>query len=237
MSVIGCQGPGAFAELVKTPVKNLHSKPPDLSFDHATFADPVGVTIHAIRLAGDVQGKNCLVFGAGTMGLLLAQNLQRMDAASVVIADINEAHLDIAAGLGNFTIGNLKKEKIGKVLGTLKINCTFDTAGGDSPTLGQSIELTSKGGTVVLISQRPKGAFIHYPSVLFKELKLQGVFSQTIADFTDAIELLGAGKIQVAPLITKIFSLADIQAAYNLFQKPDSIKVMVNPTQDVMSTS
>jgi len=56
-------------------------------------------------------------------------------------------------------------------------------------------------------------------------------------DFTEAIELLGAGNIQVAPLITKTFSLADIQAALNLFLKPDSIKVIISLTQDVMSTS
>ena len=93
----------------------------------------------------------------------------------------------------------------------------------------QTLELTAKGGTVIMIAQRPKGVFLDYPLAMFKELRLQGVFGQTARDFRDAVELLGSRKIKVAPLITETFSLADIQPAYNKFLKPDSIKIIVNP--------
>jgi len=93
MGVVGCQDPGGFAEFVKAPARNLHPKPPGLSFEAATLADPLAVALHAISLVPPVDGARCLVLGAGTIGLLMGQLLQLRGAREVWLADIEEGHL------------------------------------------------------------------------------------------------------------------------------------------------
>lgn len=226
MAVIGCQTPGGFAEFVKTPVRNLHALPAGLSFEAATLADPLAVALHAADLAGSTEGKRCLILGAGTIGLLLAQVLAMRGAARICLADIEESHLAIARRLGSFETVLVG----GSQPAALPADCDLavELAGGSGPTLGLAVDSVRKGGTVLCVAQRPPTE-IAYPTVLFRELRLQGVFGQRSVDFAEAVRLLADKQIEGEILVTDCFPLADVQAAYERFLEPSSVKVVVLP--------
>jgi len=226
MAVIGCQTAGGFAELVKAPTRNLHPMPDSVSFEAATLADPLAVALHAVELAPPVAGQRCLVLGAGTIGLLVGQVLALHGAGEVRLADIEESHLELARYLGRFQTVNLATQPTDALL--TECDLAVELAGGTAPTLGLAIASLRKGGVALCVAQRPP-CDIPYPSLLFRELRLQGVFGQRSPNFVEAIHLLGTRRIDGEALITDRFPLADVQDAFDRFLEPSSVKVVVCP--------
>jgi threonine dehydrogenase-like Zn-dependent dehydrogenase len=226
MAVIGCQTAGGFAELVKAPIRNLHPKPDGLSFEAATLADPLAVALHALELAPPATGQRCLVLGAGTIGLLVGQALALQGAGEVWLADIEESHLELARRLSRFETVNLATQSPDAL--PTECDLAVELAGGTAPTLGLAIASLRKGGVALCVAQRPP-CDIPYPALLFRELRLQGVFGQRSPNFAEAIRLLGAGEIDGEPLITDRFPLAQVQEAFERFLEPPSVKVVVCP--------
>jgi (R,R)-butanediol dehydrogenase/meso-butanediol dehydrogenase/diacetyl reductase len=224
MSVVGCQTPGGFAEFAKAPIANLRPKPPVLSFEAATLADPLAVALHATGLAPTIDRARCLVLGAGTIGLLMAQVLRLHGAREVWLADIEEGHLALARGLGPFGTVNLATQPTEALPD--ECDLAVELAGGEALTLDLAIASLRKGGTALCIAQRPPSQ-LPYPTMLFSELRLQGVFGQRSADFAEAISLLGNGQIRGEPLISDRFPLREVQAALDRFLEASSVKVVV----------
>jgi len=230
MAVIGCQGPGAFAEKVCVPVANLHRKPASLSFETATLTDPLAVAIHTTNLVGaGIEDAVCVVFGAGTIGIFTAQVLALRGSGRVFLVDINSRHLEIASNLGNFICINAREEDVASRLQGEEVTLSIELAGGEAPTFEQAVSATAKGGTVMCVAQRPKGSSFDYQRVLFNELKVQGVFGQTRASFREAIRLLESESIRTDGIITDVFHLENIQSALERALEPDSMKVVVRP--------
>jgi threonine dehydrogenase-like Zn-dependent dehydrogenase len=234
--VYGCRGdqpPGGFAELVKVQTRYLRKMPEGISFAEATMADPLAVAIHGFDFTPDVEGERIAIFGAGVIGLLAAQVAHLRGAPRVFLIDINPDHLALGKQLGPFeALPARDDESHLEKLQAAGIEISVELAGGDAPTLDHAIRVTRKGGTVLLVSQRPGGSFIDYQRVMFQELRLQGVAGQRDANFTEAIELMGAGSVQVRPLLSATFPLERIQEALETALQPGSLKVVVAPGGD-----
>lgn len=230
--VYGCRGdqpPGGFAEYVKVETRHLRRIGAEATFAQATMADPLAVAIHAIDLAPDVRGERVAVFGAGVIGLLAAQVARLRGVERVFLIDIDPGHLAVGRSLGPFETIPAEGEAHLEELTRARIGISVELAGGETPTLGHAIRVTRKGGTVLLVSQRPGGAFIDYQRVMFGQLRLQGVSGQTERSFAEAIDLLTDGSVRVDPLFTGIFPLTAIQEALDTALRPGSLKVLVTP--------
>ena len=70
---LGSRSDGAFAEYVRVPVWNLVPIPDALSFEEAAMTEPCAVALHALRRAQIEVGDNVVIFGPGTIGMLIAQ--------------------------------------------------------------------------------------------------------------------------------------------------------------------
>lgn len=242
MKVYGCRGtqpPGAFAEAVAVRARNLHRLPDHLPFDVATLVDPLAVALHAVSLGPDPRGLRCAVFGVGPIGLLALQVLARKEAAHILAIDINPDHLQTARHVAE-TAGFSQIETIqvdpeadpySLDLGA-PLDLSLELAGGNAPTLDQAIHYSTKGATILNISQRPGGIHYNYQAALFKELTLVGCCGQASADFAEALRWLSDGLVLADPVISHRFPLVDIQAAYNQSLKPDALKVIVQPDNE-----
>lgn len=232
--VYGCRGvqhpPGAFAEYIKVKINCLHPIPDHLSLDVAAWADPVAVALHAIDLAGPVDGQNCVVLGAGSIGIVIAQILEHRRVSRIALADIVPSHLETAARLGDFEcLLSDDPRRVTETLTVCEAPVWFELAGGKSPTLEIAIEAAPRRARLVLVSQRPEGAWINYQWVMGKELTLQGSAGYAPEDFVEAFDLLATGSIEVMPLVTSVFPLDHIQEALDAAYRPESIKVTVKP--------
>jgi len=87
--------PGGFAEYVRLPAINadrgVYLIPDEVSFEEATFTEPLACVLRGQRIAGLQPGDTVLVIGSGIAGLLHIQLARATGAGRVVATDVSEA--------------------------------------------------------------------------------------------------------------------------------------------------
>jgi len=96
---VGVTRDGGFAEQVAVPAKVIYPIG-DLPFEQAVFAEPLSCVVYGLRRVTPALGDRVVIFGAGPIGLLLMQAVRRAGAACVVMTDVQEDRLGLAASLG-----------------------------------------------------------------------------------------------------------------------------------------
>jgi galactitol-1-phosphate 5-dehydrogenase len=79
-----------------------------MSIEDGAFIEPITVGLHAFHLASGCEGKNVIVVGAGTIGLLAMQCALALGAKSVTAIDINDDKLALAKTLGATAYSTVK---------------------------------------------------------------------------------------------------------------------------------
>jgi len=223
--VIGYGAGGGFAEYVCVPVRSLCPKPSAIDFAEASMIEPLGV---ALRGAGqrDVTTFDCIVFGAGAIGAMLAQVLKLRGADRVYIVDIRESHLDAARQLGDFVTVNARDESPWDALEDADIRAAYDVVGKSSDVLDRAVSLLRPTGALIQIGAHTPGA-LRMDVLDKKNLTLIRSAGVDIGEIREAADLLGSGQVRVGPLITDRFPLERIEDAFAA--SLDGIKVVVEP--------
>ncbi|KAF2015443.1 GroES-like protein [Aaosphaeria arxii CBS 175.79] len=91
---------GTLQERINHPAKWCYKVPSHVSLEAAALLEPLSVAIHATRRATVEQGDTAIVFGAGTVGLLVAAMAKLSGATTVVIADIDSGRVNYALSNG-----------------------------------------------------------------------------------------------------------------------------------------
>ena len=90
LKVMGFQTTGLASECFLVDASKVTPLPESMSFSEGAMIEPLAVTVHAVHRAGDIQGQNVAVIGAGPIGILTAQCAKAMGAASALVTDISE---------------------------------------------------------------------------------------------------------------------------------------------------
>ncbi len=194
----------------------------------------LAVAIHAANLAPDVSGRDCVVRGAGAIGLLLGQVLKLRGAQRVAMVDVLESHLATAARLGDFEcIDSRDRQSATEQLRNFGSGIYFELAGGEAPTLDIAIDAIAKDGWILLVSQRPAGAWINYQRVMFQQLTLKGVAGTSDESWAEAEDLIFTREVQIQPIITHRYPLEVANEALMTAVKGDSLKVVIVPNGEI----
>jgi threonine 3-dehydrogenase len=105
---VGVTRPGAFAEYLSIPAQNVFPLPDHIPFETASVLDPLGNATHT-ALAFDVVGEDVLITGAGPIGIMAAAIVRHIGARFVVISDVNDYRLELAAGMGVDRVVNVAR--------------------------------------------------------------------------------------------------------------------------------
>ncbi|MDD2534659.1 MAG: alcohol dehydrogenase catalytic domain-containing protein [Eubacteriales bacterium] len=236
LKVMGFQTTGAASEYVAVDASHITPLPDTLSFDEGAMIEPLAVTVHAVRQAGDVTGKKVVVFGAGPIGILLVQTLKAKGAAQVLVTDVSHFRLTLAAECGaDFTI-NTKEDDFGSSLlkdfGPDKADFLFDCAGNDI-TMGQAIANARKGSTILLVAVFADLAKVDLAKLNDSELCLNTSMMYRHEDYLEAIALVSEEKIQLKKLITRHFNFTDYQKAYEYIDqnRESTMKILIDVDQ------
>lgn len=222
---IGYGAGGGFAEYVSVPLCCLYPKPANIDFAEASMTEPLGVAVNGANLR-DATGLDCLVFGAGAIGTMLAQVLKRRGADTVYIADVDEGHLDIARQLGDFVTINARDESAWDAVKDADIKVAYDVVGGSAAVAARALSVLAERGALVFIGAQKEGA-VSMATVEERALSLIQTEGVSIAEMREAVSLLGSGQVNVKPLISARFSLDDIEGAFQA--SLTGIKVVVEP--------
>jgi L-iditol 2-dehydrogenase len=231
--------PGGFAEYLRLPRINvdqgIFSLPDEISFEEATFVEPLACVLRGQRLAHMKPGQSVLVVGSGTAGLLHIQLARNSGADYIVATDIVDYRLeaarkfgaDIAVHAKEYTAAHLRRAA-GDRLADLVVICS-----GAMSAIDQALESVERGGTVLFFAPTEPGVNIPISvNDLFwrNEITLTSSYGGSPADYAAALELIQAGKIRVREMITHRLGLAETGLGFtSVARAQDSLKVIIEP--------
>jgi L-iditol 2-dehydrogenase len=226
-SFIGSRINGALSEYLVVDFKNLIKLPDDKDIEKYTFLEPLTVAIHAIYHTEIKFGKSAVVFGAGTIGLLIFQLLKDRTFYKVVMTDIDEFKLNISSQLGSVHNVNLVNESLDdyvkRNIDNNGIDEVFEVSGANTAKK-DAIRIAKSGGSIILIGGSSEDISFNretFELITRKELKLIGSWMSYSSPFPgnewlSGIEMLKKNLIDTRPLITHRFRLENISDAFDI---------------------
>lgn len=203
--------PGGFSELVYLSEEHLqnvaHLKPENLTDVEASFYEPLGCIVRAVKRANLIKGDIALVVGLGSIGILTAQALKAY-GVEVVGCDLIPERIEILKSLGINTVD------VREISEKFEADAIFMTSGADK-AIDTALKYVRNGGKIVVFSSTPHDQTA-YPNneIYYRELTVMGSYSPSPADLTDSLELLRSGRVKVSGLSVE-YSLDDIQKAFD----------------------
>lgn len=232
-SFIGSREQGAMAEYVAVPEKNCIHVPDHLSLKKAAVVEPLTVAIHGVDRADFHSGMKTLVFGAGTIGLLTIAVLRARGVGEIIAVDLNDKKLAFAKQMGADTVINPLTQPLEAFFeDQASPELVFETAGSNI-TQKQAIQFVGKHGQVVYIGTMTKPIEFEpelFEQILRKEVIVTGAWMSYSMPFPGyewgaALRYMDTGAIDVAPLITGIFTLEDKEKPFEQMVEKNSAQV------------
>ncbi|OHD81099.1 MAG: L-threonine 3-dehydrogenase, partial [Spirochaetes bacterium RIFOXYC1_FULL_54_7] len=177
---VGVNRDGCFAEYVSVPASNAWHVNDAISDEVASIFDPYGNATHT-ALSFDMVGEDVIITGAGPIGCMAAAIARHVGARNVVITDVNDYRLALAAKLGANRTVNVSRENLRDVTHELGMVGGFDVGmemSGSPAAFEQMLDNMYNGGRIALLGILPNGAGIDWDKVIFKGLFLKGIYGR-----------------------------------------------------------
>jgi 2-desacetyl-2-hydroxyethyl bacteriochlorophyllide A dehydrogenase len=227
--------PGGMAEYCTCWADKIYGLPDSVSFDAGVLLDGAAVALHALTRSGMREGDAVLIYGCGSIGLIMLQLAKLKGAARVICVDVQEKALATARLLGADETVAVTGEKSGleSLKGALPgegADVILDSVG--EAALIEALPLyLARGGTLVSLA-------VNDDPVRFNPLFLAGERTVTISannpyeDFPRAMQLAGEGKIRLEPIVTHRFPLDRGVEAFEFAMDKgagEALKIVINP--------
>ena len=226
--VIGCGSgpPGGFADYLIVPARSVHPWPGHLPLEWAALAEPFAVGLHAADLAAPA-GLTVNVIGGGVVALSVALAAHRRGAARVVVAALEGRRREVIAGFGMQTVrpgrGSLAAAHV-----------TFDCVASPA-TVGESLEATRPGGTVVVVGFGSTHSSLPMTPLVHGERVVRGSAQYPDATFSRAVEWLSEDRLDLNPALSRPYGLPEGPDVFRRLSsgKSASLRTVIAPQADV----
>ena len=224
-NALGVTYPGAAAQFLLSPKKNIHKLPKNVDLKSAALIEPLSCAVRGFDQLPRNPGSHYLIYGSGTMGLMMAEMAKVNGAASVSIVDLNQDKLKTAKVLG-FT--NLAKsaDEFDQPRGfDVVIDCT-----GVTEAIKDGLKHVMPGGTFLQFGVANKDAKVEIQPfwVYNKEITIVGSMA-VLHSFDRAVELFASGVLNTDVMISDRYSLENYADALTAFKSGKGRKTIVLP--------
>ncbi|MGC5170093.1 zinc-dependent alcohol dehydrogenase [Microbacterium sp. DT81.1] len=238
LSVTGQHVDGGLAEFVVGRADRLIPVPVGVPPVHAALAEPLAVAVRAARKAGALIGRGALIVGGGTVGMLLAQVLKAGGASPVVVVEPATSRRRIIESWGIATAwADTAAERAEAVRGLFPdrgVDIVAECSGRKGMT-AEAVRLVRRGGTVILLGVLPEEEKVDVLDVVLGEKVIVGSAAHMWDDDVSVgIEMLAAGLVDVAPMITHREHLSNVSGAFEMLTEQGNtvIKMVIGPDGD-----
>lgn len=234
MRFVGGQLAGALADYVLAPLANLIPIDPAVPRGVRVLIEPLAVAVHAADRGAVAARERAVVLGAGPIGLFTALVLRHRapdDPAPAIVDRVRE-RLELARAFGLTGVidgaGENVLEAVRRKLRPEGADVAFECVGSAAVT-AEALELTCKGGRVILVGIQPRELPIDGVALQRGERALVGVQMYDREDFGTAMRMLVEGIIppELAPALVKIFALEEIASAFDALRTGSVFKAVV----------
>lgn len=224
-NAIGVTVPGACAQLVKAPAANARVLPEGSDLAVAALIEPLACAVHGYDLVRTRLGDRHLVYGAGTMGLLMVQLASRVGALSVSVVEPNPARRALAERLGAADTAASAEE--------LELTEGYEVvvdATGVIAAIEDGLGRVRPGGTFLQFGVASAGAMASVSpyQIYNREVTMVGSMA-VLQSYERAADLAVAGLVQLEPLLSDRLPLGRYAEALDLARRGGGLKVQVQP--------
>jgi len=231
--------PGGFSEFIRIPAINVdrgvQTIPDELSYEEATFHEPLGCVIRAQRVARVKSGQSVLVIGSGIAGLLNVALARASGAGKIMALDFVTYRLQAAKTFGADEVfdpsedipGHFREMNEGRLADVVLV-CT-----GAKEAQIQALDCVERGGTVLFFA--PTDPYVTIPlsinDLFFRnDVTLTTSYGASPYDSWVALELIRSGAVEVKEMISHRFPLEKTADGFQIVVKTeDSMKVIIEP--------
>jgi len=233
--------PGGFCEYVRLPAINVErgtwKLPDEVSYEEATFVEPLACVLRGQRTAGVKSGATVLVLGSGIAGLLHLKLALAKGASMVVATDLSSERLTLARQFGaHHTI--LADADVAAEFRQLNSGQGADiviACAAAEAVCRQAFQAVGRGGVILLFAPAPAGTVVELPvNEVFwrRDVTVTTSYAASPDDCAEALELIRSKQVRVDDMITHRFGLADTGKGFQLVAEGgNSLKVIIKPQE------
>jgi 2-desacetyl-2-hydroxyethyl bacteriochlorophyllide A dehydrogenase len=227
-NAIGVSKPGAAAEYVAVPAKNLYKLPDSIALKDAGLIEPLSCAVRGYDCLPRIPASNYLIYGSGTMGLMMMELARRNGAAEVYMVDVNTERLETAKKLGVKRTATSANDFKDQPRGwDVVIDCT-----GNAKAIADAIPRTMPGGHFLQFGVANTHAKVEIEPfwIYNKEITITGSMA-VLHSFERAGDLLAAGVLNPDVMISHRFTLDEYPKAVEQFKNGIGRKLTVEPNR------
>jgi L-iditol 2-dehydrogenase len=230
--------PGGFSQLLRVTGRSVETgtiKLPDyVTFEQATFVEPLGTAVRAMRTVGLKPAQSVLVCGSGVAGLLIIKLARAMGAGTVIATDMSPYRLEMAKRFGaDHTI--LATEDVPAFTRRVNDGRLADVvvlSAGALPAARTALTSAERGGTILFFAVPKPGETVDVDFNPFwrDDITIKTCYGAAPLDNLQALELIRHGTITVTDMVTHRFGIDRIGEAFLTGARPDGcMKVIIEP--------
>ena len=223
--------PGAYAQYMRTSIKSIYKIPETMELEYSACVDPLSIALYTLKRTRLQPGEDILILGAGPQGLMAALCAAAMGAGRIIVAGSGQ-RLDKAIELGAIGLNYHNCDVVDEVMrltGGRGVSRICECAG-TSKSIRQACLAASKGGVVSLIGIPHDEPSLPIKRIVMDEVELVGNRANPNTA-EEAIAMLAENRIDLKPLLSHRFPLADFAEALETYEmrKDGAIKIAIKP--------
>ncbi|MEV0775343.1 zinc-dependent alcohol dehydrogenase family protein [Streptomyces sp. NPDC050433] len=224
-NAIGVSVPGGAAEFAVAPVANCVKLPDHVDVRDAALIEPLSCAVRGYDVMSSTLGAEVLIYGSGTMGLMMLELAKRTGAAGVDVLDINPERLATASMLGCSRTAASADEFERPGGWEIVIDAT-----GNAGAIQDGLGRVAKGGTFLQfgVSDYATTAVIEPYKIYNQEITITGSMA-VLHSYERAAALFAAGVLDPAVFISDRLPLEEYPNAIERFKAGQGRKIVVEP--------
>ena len=229
--------PGGFSEYFKVPTPNLQIDtlkiPETMSFEEATFIEPVGCCLRALKKCNIQTSDSLAIIGVGAIGIIHVALSKIFRAEKTFVSDLIDYRLNVAKQFGADVAVNPVKEDLVAVVKAETDGRGVDIAVVTAPSLEAykaGLSVCRKGGKLCVFAPIEPSKYLQISpkELFFSEIQIIPSYSTSHLETRIALKLIKSGRINVKKLITHRFRLVEAAKAFRTAsESKQSLKVIV----------
>ena len=212
------------------PEKNVVPLPDSVEDNLASILDPFGNAVHS-TLSFDLIGEDVLITGAGPIGIMSAAIAEHVGAKKVLLTDINQKRLELAAKVCDVETLNVSTMPIKQKMTVMGLKEGFDVGlemSGSEQALRDMVDCMIMGGDIALLGLPSEEIKVDLSQIIFKALNIKAIYGREIYEtWYKAIALIESG-LDISKIITHTLSYKDFQEGFDLLNEGKAGKVVLN---------
>lgn len=236
--------PGGFCEYMRVPEINITNGgvfllPDKLTYEEASFVEPLACVIRAQRLLQIKAGMTVVVLGTGISGVLHVALARALGASTIIGIDVSEFRIESALSNGAtcaFFFNNFREEILRRINNDRLADVVILSTGAPA-AIESALKYVERGGSLLIFAPSPPDYTfkINFNNVFWRnEIHIVSSYAGAPIDYYTALQLLKYENIKVKKMITHRLPLTEIKQAFKLVSEAkNSLKVIIQPHGDI----